>query len=160
MTASASLDPKHISPFQAPLVRTGLSTGVALSFVMTVSLYLANRVPPLERFATERNSACSGIFFVVMLIPAIRFRRRPVELFTSGMLAWVVFTLAYVGAANFYDNLYESLHTTPGIMLAYGAGAYGIVAVVSWVLQMIRSALREAPTPTRRRPRHFVHPHR
>lgn len=160
MTTSDSFDPKHTSPFQAPLVRTGLFTGVVLSFVMTVSLYLANRVPALERLATERNSACSGIFFVVMLIPAIRFRRRPVELFTSGMLAWVVFTLAYIGAANFYDNLYESLHTTPGIMLAYGAGAYGIVSVVSWVLQMVRSALREAPTPSRRRPRHFVHPHR
>jgi hypothetical protein len=141
-------------------VRTGLLTGVLLSIVMAVSLYLANRVPAFESLATERNAACSGVFFVVMLIPAIRFRRRPVELFTSGMVAWVVFTLAYVGAANFYENLYSSLHTTPGIMLAYGAGAYGIVAVITWVLQMVRAALRESPTPTRRRPRHLVHPHR
>ena len=160
MSHSEQINPQHSSPFQTPLVRTGLLTGVFLAIVMTISLYLANRVPALEPLATERNSVCSGVFFVVMLIPAIRFRRRPVELFTSGMLAWMVFTLAYIAAANFYDNLYESLHTTPGIMLAYGAGAYGIVAVVTWVLQMVRSAMRESPTPTRRRPRHLVHPHR
>ncbi len=141
-------------------MRTGLLTGVLLSMVMAASLYLANRLPAFERLAIERNSACSGVFFVVMLIPAIRFRRRPVELFTSGMVAWAVFTLAYVGAANFYEDLYSSLHTTPGIMLAYGAGAYGIVAVSTWVLQMVRSALRESPAPARRRPRHLVHPHR
>lgn len=160
MTTSAHFEADRSSPFRSPLVRTGLVTGVLLSIVMTISLYLANRVPAFENLASERNSACSGVFFVVMLIPAIRFRRRPVELFTSGMLAWVVFTLAFMGAGNFYENLYSSLHTTPGIMLAYGAGAYGIVAVSTWVLQMVRTALKESPAPTRRRTRHLVHPHR
>src|SRR3989442_11748249 len=42
---------------QTSAVRIGLYTGVGMSGVFVVWLFLANRVPFLERFALERNVA-------------------------------------------------------------------------------------------------------
>lgn len=143
----------------SPTLRTGLLTGVLLSLVMAISLFGANRTPWLERLATERNAVCSVAFLFVILIPICRFWRSPVLLFTSGIVGWALFTAAYVGAGNFFENLYSRIRT-PGIILAYGAAAYGMAAVIAWVAPMVRSAILVSPIPVRRRPRHAVHHHR
>jgi hypothetical protein len=142
--------------FRHPVVRTGLTTGVLLSLVMMVALVTANRVPRLESYALERNAICFGLFALVALTPIVRFLRSPGQQFTSGIIGWIVLTLTYVGAGNFFHKLHSTLRT-PGVVLAYGAALYGIAAVVCWVTSMVRSATQQAPARARRRIRRIVH---
>jgi hypothetical protein len=142
--------------FRHPVVRTGLTTGVLLSLVMMVALVAANRVPSLETYALERNAICFGLFALVALIPIVRFLRSPGQQFTSGIIGWIVLTLAYVAAGNFFHKLHSTLRT-PGVVLAYGAALYGFAAVACWVAIMVRLATQQAPARSRRRIRHVVH---
>lgn len=138
-----------------PIVRTGLLTGVLLSAVMATTLVLANRMPKLEYFARERNALCSAVFVIIAMLPMARFRRSPLQLFASGIIGWVVVTLAYVAAGNYFSSLQRIW--TPGVVLAYGALFYGLAALAFWVLAMVRSAVRVRPSAPRRRPRHLHH---
>ena len=128
-----------------------------LSVVMMAGLVIANRMPRLEGFALERNAACYGLSALIALIPVIRFWRSPGQLFTSGIIGWIVFTLAYTAAGNFFSRLHQV--RTPGVLLAYGAVVYALIAVVLWVAEMLREAVHHAPAQARRRPhpRHVTH---
>jgi hypothetical protein len=149
------IHPHHGAPREGllhnPVVHTGLGTGVLLSLVMLAALVLANRMPRFELFALERNAICSGIFVLVALWPVVHFWRSPVKLFTSGIISWIVFTLAYEAAGNFFANLHSQLRT-PGVVLAYGAAGYGLIAVLCWVGDMLHSAAHHAPLRAHRRP--------
>lgn len=142
-----------------PTVRNGAITGVLLSLVMLASLVLANRMKRFDLFALERNAICSGIFVFVAMLPVVRFWRSPVQLFASGILGWVIFTLAFVAAGNFFLRLHSQLRT-PGVVLAYGAAGYGLIAVLSWVGDMLQSAVHHPPIRAHRRPQeHEVRHH-
>lgn len=125
---------------------------------MILALLTANRMPKLEPLALVRDILSAAIFGLLMLIPIGRFWRSPVRLFVSGMVGWGVFVLTYVGLGHVFQNLYMRVRT-PGVVLAYGATAYGLVAVASWVFTMVHEAVHNPPPPARRRTRH-AHTHR
>jgi hypothetical protein len=123
---------------------------------LILALLTANRMPKLEPLALVRDILSAAVFGLLMLIPIGRFWRSPVRLFVSGMVGWGVLVLAYVGLGHVFQNLYMRVRT-PGVALAYGATAYGLVAVASWVFTMVHEAVHNPPV--RRRTRH-AHTHR
>jgi magnesium-transporting ATPase (P-type) len=122
-----------------PALKTGLCTGVLLIAVMFVALAVSNRVPALERYALERNIVFYGLFFILMLVPVLRFLNSPLQMFSSAMIAWVMFVAAYDFAGLFFRNLSQVLRT-PLELLTEGAVVYGLCAAGSWVAEMILHA--------------------
>jgi uncharacterized membrane protein YvlD (DUF360 family) len=117
--------------------------------VMFGALVAANRLPWLDNRALERNAASYGLFVIFMLIPVVRFLNRPIQMFTSAMIAWVMFVIAYDIAGMFFRNLFQILRT-PFQAFIEGAVVYGVFAVGSWVGAMVLHARHHAITPRRR----------
>lgn len=132
-------------------LHTGLYTGALLVVVMAGALVVANRIPGLERYALERNGASYGLFVMFMLIPVCRFLNRPLQMFTSAMIGWVMFVIGYDIAGIYFQNLFDSLRHTPFAALVEGAVLYGVCAVGSWVGAMILHVRHHAISPGRRR---------
>ncbi len=140
-----------------PALWTGLYTGALLTIVMMASLVAANRAPGLERYALERNAASYGLFVILMLIPVCRFLTRPLLLFASAMVGWVVFVVSYDVAGLFFSSLFEVLRT-PFELLVEGTIVYGVFAVATWVFEMVVHARHHAVI-SRRRAHREVHHH-
>ncbi len=121
-------------------LRIGLLTGVYLTAIMAGALIVANRMPFLDRFAEIRNLACYALFALVALVPVCTFLRKPWHLFTSGLTAWLFFSLAYAGAGQIFVFLFTRLRS-PFNLFMIGATFFGLVAVAVWVVQLI-AALR------------------
>jgi uncharacterized membrane protein YvlD (DUF360 family) len=136
-------------PLPRPALWTGLYTGTLLVMVMFGALVAANRLPWLDNRALERNAASYGLFVIFMLIPVVRFLNRPIQMFTSAMIAWVMFVIAYDIAGMLFRNLFQILRT-PFQAFIEGAVVYGVFAVVSWVGAMVLHARHHAITPRRR----------
>jgi hypothetical protein len=136
-------------PLPRPALWTGLYTGTLLVMVMFGALVAANRLPWLDNRALERNAASYGLFVIFMLIPVVRFLNRPIQMFTSAMIAWVMFVIAYDIAGLFFRNLFQILRT-PFQAFIEGAVVYGVFAVGSWVGAMVLHARHHAITPRRR----------
>lgn len=132
-------------------VRTGVYTAALLVIVMFSGLVVANRFPSLERYAFERNAAFYTVFVLLMLVPVIRFLDRPVQMFGSAMVGWVLFVGAYDLAEIYFRNLFQVLRT-PFEALVEGAILYGLCAVGSWVAGMILHARRHPIVPVRKAP--------
>ncbi len=117
-------------------LRIGVLTGAYLTAIMAVALIIANRMPFLDIFAEIRNSACYALFGIVAIVPVCTFLRRPWHLFTSGLTAWLIFSLAYAGAGTIFSNLFtRKLFPFNAFMI--GAMFYGLSAVTVWLVQMI-----------------------
>lgn len=138
-------------PDQAPhpALVTGLYMGSLLIIVMMGALVAANRIPGLERYALERNAASYSLFVLFMMIPAFRFLNRPLQMFSSAMIGWAMFVVAYDIAGFFFRDLFQVLRT-PFQALIEGAVIYGVMAVGSWVGAMVLLARRQ-PIESRRR---------
>jgi hypothetical protein len=145
--AQSATHDTHRSPH--PVVRTGLSTGALLSLTALAALVAANRVPGLERYALERNAASYGIFAILMLVPVCRFFGRPVHMFGSAMIGWVLFVSVYDLSGMYFRNLFRLLRM-PFEALCEGALIYGVIAVVSWVGGMILHLRHHSILPGRR----------
>ena len=143
------IEAKALKPLPRPSLWTGLYTGTLLVMVMFGALVAANRLPWLDNRALERNAASYGLFVIFMLIPVVRFLNRPVQMFTSAMIAWVMFVVAYDISGMFFRNLFEVLRT-PFQALIEGAVIYGVFAVGSWVGAMVLHARHHAITARRR----------
>lgn len=142
-----------------PALMTGVYVGALLILVMSAALVAANRVPALEPYALERNAASYGAFVILLLIPVIRFLKRPLRMFVSAIVAWVLFVGAYNIAGFYFRGLFDM--RTPFQALIEGSVLYGIVAVTIWVVRMGLYACRHAIAPGRRRVHHHVvHHHR
>ncbi len=120
---------------QTSAVRIGLYTGVGMSGVFVAWLFLANRVPFLERFALERNVAGGGLLVVLALVPVLRFLRHPRRLLLSGLLAAAVFSFAYRLLCLFFSALPDRIGAFHLFMT--GSIAYAIVATLAWVGNLI-----------------------
>lgn len=138
-------------------LHTGLYTGVLLAIVMTGALIVANRLPWLESRALERNAACYSLFVLFMLIPVVRFLNRPLQMFSSAMIGWVIFVICYYIAGLYFRNLFQVLRT-PFEALVEGAVIYGVCAVGSWVGAMVLHARTHPILPRRRRVEDAAHP--
>ncbi len=154
MTDQSPIDrligPKALKPLPRPALWTGLYTGALLVIVMFGALVAANRVPWLDNRALERNAASYGLFVIFMLIPVLRFMNRPIQMFTSAMIGWVVFVIAYNIAGIYFRNLFEVVRHTPFLALIEGSMIYGFLAVVSWVSGMVLHARHQTIAPRRR----------
>jgi hypothetical protein len=137
---------KQVSPYRA-VARTGLYTGLLLTLVMFVALVAANRVPALERFAIIRNAISGGMFFVVALIPIVRFLGKPLQLFSAAMIAWLAFAGAFNLAGLIFRNLYLATRIPPFQAFVLGASVYGLCAVISWVVGIILRVKRRPTVP-------------
>jgi hypothetical protein len=112
-------------------LRIGVLTGVYLSCAFVAWLVVANRFPQLERFAGIRNLAAAAAALALMLIPVLRFRREPVRMFVSGLTAWTLLTLTYIGMEMRFSLLESRMGAFHIFML--GGITYGFVAVLHWV---------------------------
>jgi len=140
-----------------PALMTGVYVGALLILVMSAALVAANRVPALDRYALERNAASYGAFVILLLIPVMRFLKRPLHMFVAAIVAWVLFVGAYNIAGFYFRDLFDM--RTPFQALIEGGVLYGIVAVTIWVLRMAFYARRHAIAPGRRRVHHVAHHH-
>jgi hypothetical protein len=144
-----TIEAKTHKPLPRPALWTGLYTGTLLVMVMFGALVAANRLSWLDNRALERNAASYGLFVIFMLIPVVRFLNRPIQMFTSAMIGWVMFVIAYDIAGMFFRNLFQILRT-PFQAFIEGAVVYGVFAVGSWVGGMVIHARHHAITPRRR----------
>ncbi len=112
-------------------VRTGVYTGICLALVFTTWLFIANRIPFLERFAQERNALAAALLGFLALIPVLRFFRFPGRLLVSGLLGWVIFSFVYRVLCLFFAGL-GLRHSTFQIFML-GAVVYMIVVTLSWL---------------------------
>jgi len=134
----------------SPALRVGLYTGALLTIVMVGSLIAANRLSWLDNRALERNGASYGLFLAIMLIPVFRFLNRPLKMFSSALLAWGIFVIAYDIAGIFFHNLFQALRS-PFEAFLEGAVVYGVCAVGSWVGAMVLLTRHHRIAPRRRR---------
>jgi hypothetical protein len=137
---------------------TGLYTGALLTMVMIGALVAANRLPWLDNRALERNAASYSLFVLFMMIPVVRHLNRPLQMFTSAMIGWVIFVIGYNVAGLFFRNLFQVLRT-PFELMVEGAVVYGVIAVGSWVGAMVLHARSHPIVPRRRRTDHVAHHH-
>jgi hypothetical protein len=160
MTENSPIDKiiggKTDKPLPRPALSTGIYTGALLVIVTFGALVAANRMPWLDNRALERNAVFCGLFIIFMLIPIVRFYNRPVQMFTSAMIAWGMFVVSYYLAGMFFHNLFDVLRT-PLQALIEGAVVYGFFAVSSWVASMALHARHEAIES--RRGQHHPAPH-
>jgi hypothetical protein len=134
----------------SPALRVGLYTGALLTIVMVGSLIAANRLSWLDNRALERNGASYGLFLAIMLIPIFRFLNRPLKMFSSALLGWGIFVIAYDIAGIFFHSLFQALRS-PFEAFLEGAVVYGVCAVGSWVGGMVLLTRHHRIAPRRRR---------
>jgi hypothetical protein len=144
--AHAQVSAKAVSP----ALRVGLYTGALLTIVMVGSLIAANRLSWLDNRALERNGASYGLFLAIMLIPIFRFLNRPLKMFSSALLGWGIFVIAYDIAGIFFHSLFQALRS-PFEAFLEGAVVYGVCAVGSWVGAMVLLTRHHRIAPRRRR---------
>jgi len=134
-----------------PVLRTGISVGTYLCVLSLAWLLLANRVPFLDRFAFARNLAAVALAGVLLLIPICRFLKSPGQLFLSGLIAWTMLTLGYGAMATQFPALDQRMGAFHLFVL--GVIAYGLLATVVWVAQLVTHlCLQPAPATRRRLP--------
>jgi hypothetical protein len=143
----------------SPALRVGLYTGALLTIVMVGSLIAANRLSWLDNRALERNGASYGLFLAIMLIPILRFLNRPLKMFSSAMLGWGIFVIAYDIAGMFFHSLFQALRS-PFEAFLEGAVVYGVCAVGSWVGAMVLLTRQHRIAPRRRRSDFLTSHHR
>lgn len=132
------------------VIRTGIYVGALLIIVMWGALVTANRMPSVEPYAVERNAASYGLFLLFMLVPIARFWNRPLRMFASATIAWVLFAATYEAAGMVFHNLFDSLQHSPLLVLMEGIFVYGLFAVGSWVMEMILHARHHSIQPARK----------
>lgn len=117
--------------FKNAAIRTGVYAGIGMAMVLIAWLFVANRVPDLERFALERNLAAAVALGLFAAIPVVRFLRLPGPLLASGLVAWSIAALTYRLLCIFFEGLaarYSAVH-----LFTLGAILYMILATLSWI---------------------------
>jgi hypothetical protein len=140
-------------------VTLGLYVGALMILALFAGLVAANRIPSLEPYALERNAASYGALLLLMLVPVIRFFRRPALMYVTAMVSWCMFSTAYYVAGFYFRNLFDVLRP-PLQVLIEGNLLYGLLAVMIWVAGMALHARTHPLTPRRRRTDHFTIHHR
>lgn len=112
-------------------VRTGVYTGVALAFIFTLWVLLANEVPGLEKFALQRNLIAALTLTIVALVPILRFWRFPGNLLASSLLAWGILSVDY-RLLGIHYGLLAARHSATQIF-TLGAVVYLIAVTIAWI---------------------------
>jgi len=108
----------------------GIYTAVGLSLVFTGWLFLANRVPFLDRLALERNIAAAVVLCLFALIPS--FDSCVCPTFAGfRLVAWLIFQCVLPRTLHDFP---ETRRLNGAIQVfMYGAVVYLIVATLSWI---------------------------
>jgi len=112
-------------------IRIGIYAGVSLSAVFIAWMVIANRVPGLERIATERNVVTAALLLLLAALPVMRFIRSPSELLVASLLSWGIFTLTYRVLCSIFvrlDENYSAFH-----VFVLGAVSYLLFGTLSWL---------------------------
>lgn len=117
--------------FRNAAIRIGVYVAFGLALIFTSWVFVANRVPFLDRFALDRNIAAAILLCLFALIPILRFWRMPGHLLASGLVAWLIFSLYYRVLCMFFRKLGD-WHGTIQVFM-FGTVVYLIVATVSWI---------------------------
>jgi hypothetical protein len=112
-------------------VRTGTCAGIGLAITFITWVYVANRVPALERVALERNVIAAVTLGLFFLVPVVRFMWQPGRLLVSSLTAWSIFALAYRGLCMHFPAL-EGRYSAVQVF-TLGAIVYMILATLSWI---------------------------
>lgn len=115
----------------AAAVRTGVYVGVALSFVFTAWLLVANRVPLLAPFSVPRNMIAASLLAFTAAIPLLRYFRSPAEMLLASLIAWGMFTLTY-GLLCLKFSLLDQYYSTFQVF-AIGSVIYLLLATLCWI---------------------------
>jgi hypothetical protein len=112
-------------------VRTGVCAGAGLAAALIAWVYVANRVPALERVALDRNLIAASLLGLFFLVPVVRFMWQPGRLLVSSLIAWSILTFAYGGLTMHFGGIAERYSTMQVFIL--GAIVYMILATLSWI---------------------------
>jgi hypothetical protein len=118
-----------------PAFRLGVLLGICFSGVGLTWLLLANRVPYLDQFASERNLALAIAFGLLALVPICRFMKSPGRSFLSSITAWAILTATYSAAELYFPELATRLGALHLFVL--GGMAFGLLAALAWVVNLI-----------------------
>lgn len=121
--------------FKNVAVRMGVYVGVCLSLILCAWIFVANRLPFLERFALERNLAAAAVLGFLFILPVLRFLRAPGNLLASGLIAWTIFSFTYRSLCMFFELLGDKYGAFQVFML--GLVVYMILATLTWLGTMI-----------------------
>ena len=117
-----------------PALSLGVLLGICFSGAGLGWLLLANRVPHLDQFASERNLALAIVFALLGVVPACRFMRSPGRSFLSGITAWSIVTGMYFLAELVFPRLATRLSAFH--LFALGCVVFGFLAVLAWVMNL------------------------
>ena len=112
-------------------MRTGVYVGLSMSFIFTVWLLVANRVPMLEPFAVPRNVIAASLLACFGCMPLLRFFRSPAELLLSSLLAWGLFSLTY-GICCLKFSMLDQYYSTFQVVVL-GSVIYLLLATLCWI---------------------------
>jgi len=118
-----------------PAFSLGVILGVCFSGVGLAWLLLANRVPDLDQFASDRNLALAIAFVLLGLVPACRFMKSPGRSFLSGITAWTILTAMYFVAELGFPRLATRLSAFHLFVL--GCMVFGLLAALAWVMNLV-----------------------
>jgi hypothetical protein len=135
-------------------VRTGVGAGVGLAATFITWVYVANRIPSLERVALERNVIAVAVLLLFFLIPVVRFMWQPGRLLVSSLLAWSILALSYRALSMHFLGLTGRYGAMQVFIL--GAIVYMILATLSWIATCIWRA-RESHMSSHHRVSHSNH---
>ena len=124
-------DDGFFSSLRNPAVRTGMYAGACLSLVFASWVVVANRVPALEPFATDRNVAATVLLLLFACVPLVRFFRSPTDMLASGIIAWSLLALSFRALCIAFPLLEENF--TALHVFALGAISYLTFATLSWI---------------------------
>jgi high-affinity Fe2+/Pb2+ permease len=111
---------------------------VLLSGILTAWLWIANRVPYFDHFASMRNALAIAALFLAGLIPVARFRNSPKDVLPAGVLGLGMACLCYWAWTIYFEGLADRMGASR--IFVMGIVAYSLAAVLLWVGSMIRSA--------------------
>jgi hypothetical protein len=117
-----------------PAFGLGVLLGICFSGAGLGWLLLANRVPHLDQFASERNLALAVVFALLGLVPACRFMKSPGRSFISGITAWSIVTAMYFLAELVFPRLATRLSAFH--LFALGCVVFGFLAALAWVMNL------------------------
>jgi hypothetical protein len=118
-----------------PAFSLGILLGVCFSGLGLAWLLLANRVPHLDQFASDRNLALAIAFVLLGLVPACRFMKSPGRSFLSGITAWSILTAMYFVAELGFPRLATRLSAFHLFVL--GCLVFGLLAALTWVMNLV-----------------------
>jgi hypothetical protein len=120
---------------RTPAFRLGILLGICFSVVGLVWLLLANRMPYLDQFASERNLALAISFVLLGLVPTCRFMKSPGRSFLSGITAWTILTGMYSVTELVFLRLATRLSAFH--LLILGCVVFGLLATLAWVMNLV-----------------------